>query len=509
MNGHERHVRGKIARRSVGFASCAAGLWCLLAAAPIDAQIPVDELQAMREEMARLRSEVNALKEEVRELKGAGAATPSVASSSAAPAQESSTPPATATTPAPVAEEQPTAAEVLPLLQAQVAEQAQTKVESNSKFPVKLFGMLVSNTFFNSGEAAWLENPILVPPAPTNGLPSGSFTSTLRQSRLGATWDGPTIGPFRTSGLFSVDFYGGVPNFRTGQVMGLPRLLYAYVRLESAHSAIEIGQDQMILAPRNPTSLAALSFPDLYAFGNLYLRAPQIRGEHTFATGERGELLAVGGILAPIGGDFTASSYSFAPPALAGERSRRPALQGRLAWRARPKSSGRAFELGFSGHYGNERYANAEVSSWVAAQAGYPANDIYVNGSISSWAAALDLDAQAGRFGLGGEWYVGKNIDAFGGSLGQLAKSAGGFVEGRWRATSRLDFNTGVGRDRLYDLRLFPALLLGNTAVYANTIFRWTPEFASSLEYRWLSTAPGQGSARHNNHLNLVFVYSF
>ncbi|MGA2629904.1 MAG: hypothetical protein ABSG54_06770 [Terriglobia bacterium] len=291
--------------------------------------------------------------------------------------------------------------------------------------------------------------------------------------------------------------------------MGLPRLVYAYVRLESAHSAIEIGQDQMILAPRNPTSLAAVSFPDLYGFGNLYLRAPQIRGEHTFATGDRGELLAVGGILAPIGGDFTASSYSFAPPVLAGERSRRPALQGRLAWRARPASSDRAFEIGFSGHYGTERYANAEVSSWVQGQAGYPANDIYVNGGISSWAAALDMDARAGRLGLGGEWYVGKNIDAFGGSLGQLAKSAGGFVEGRWRATPRLDFNTGVGRDRLYHLRLFPAILLGNTAIYANTIFHWTPEFASSVEYRWLSTEPGQGSTRHNNHLNLVFVHSF
>jgi hypothetical protein len=79
-----------------------------------------------------------------------------------------------------MAEEQPSPAEVLPLLQAQVAEQAQAKVESNSKFPVRLFGMMVSNTFFNSGEAAWLENPILVPPSPTNGLPSGSFSSTLR-----------------------------------------------------------------------------------------------------------------------------------------------------------------------------------------------------------------------------------------------------------------------------------------------------------------------------------------
>jgi hypothetical protein len=66
-----------------------------------------------------------------------------------------------------------------------------------------------------------------------------------------------------------------------------------------------------------------------------------------------------------------------------------------------------------------------------------------------------------------------------------------------------------VGRDRLFDLNFYPAALAGNTGVYANTIFRWTPEFASSFEYRWLSTMPRQGEARRNNHLNFVLAYSF
>jgi hypothetical protein len=458
----------------------------LLASVPaLRAQTAADEMRAMREEMAHMRQELDALKEEVRRLKGGE---PAAVAAVAAPSQERYAPPAAGVSSAEAVEEQPSPAEALSLLQAQVAEHAQTKVESNSKLPVKIFGTIVANTFFNTGEANWIDSPNIALPPPGSSLPSGSFSMTLRQSRFGAIIDGPAIGSWKSSGLIAVDFFGGVPNFPTGQVMGLPRLLYAFARLEGARTAIEVGQDHMILAPRNPTSLAAMSFPDLYRSGNLYLRVPQARVERSFATGTAGEVHAVVGILAPVAGDFAASSFVFVPPNLAGERSRMPAFQGRLAWRARPQSVDRGLEFGASGHYGREKYAT---------------------GGIPSWAAALDLDAQVGRVGLGGEWYVGKNLDAFGGSLGQLAKSAGGFVEGRLRATSRLEFNTGVGRDRLFDLNFYPAALAGNTGVYANTIFRWTPEFASSFEYRWLSTMPRQGEARRNNHLNFVLAYSF
>src|ERR1051326_1051412 len=47
----------------------------------------------------------------------------------------------------------------VPLIQAQVQEQAQTKVETSSKFPLKLFGTVVSNTFFNTGEPNWPDLP--------------------------------------------------------------------------------------------------------------------------------------------------------------------------------------------------------------------------------------------------------------------------------------------------------------------------------------------------------------
>src|SRR5207244_88215 len=97
----------------------------------------------------------------------------------------------------------------------------------------------------------------------------------------------------------------------TGQVMGLPRLLYGYVRLDGEKIGIEIGQDQMILAPKNPTSLLGTSFPTLYRSGNLYLRAPQIRAERLLASGDFGQIRAVGGIMAPIAGDFGAQGSSY------------------------------------------------------------------------------------------------------------------------------------------------------------------------------------------------------
>src|SRR5262245_41619440 len=193
------------------------------------------ELAALKEEVARLRAEVDA-------LKSAGAV--------------------------------PTAA-ANEMLETQVAELAQVKVESSTKFPLKLFGTLHTSVFANSGNANWLDNPNLVVATPADGH-TGTMSASVRQTRLGFLSDGPTLGSFRTSAVIAMDFFGGIPGFQTGQVMGLPRLLVGFARIENDRTAIEIGQDIMILAPRDPTSLAAFAFPLFFRSGNLYLRVPQV-----------------------------------------------------------------------------------------------------------------------------------------------------------------------------------------------------------------------------------------
>ena len=86
------------------------------------------------------------------------------------------------------------------MLQTQVQELAQVKVESDSRLPIKVFGTILSNTFYNSDEANWLENPNIVNRfGGITGRP-GSFSSTLRQSRIGLAVNGPEVGGAKASG---------------------------------------------------------------------------------------------------------------------------------------------------------------------------------------------------------------------------------------------------------------------------------------------------------------------
>lgn len=480
--GYARSWQGDDMRRAlvIAFLTVITGL----AGPPgVRAQATGDELRELRAEMQRLREEVAALRKELREGRNSPATlTPAVLTT------QSTTQSAPSTTAPPATQDQ--SGPSVEMLQAQLAEHAQTKVESNSRWPVKLFGAIVSNTFFNAGvrgEADWVDNPTIVA-APAGSLPRGSFSSSMRQTRLGAMVSGPDIGGMRSSAVVAVDFFGTIPLFDTGAVLGTPRLLYAYARLEGERTAFQVGQDQMLFAPNNPTSLAAMSFPSFYRSGNLYVRYPQIRVEHTRAIGERGAWIFAAGLIAPLGGAPVVPG-TFPHTNFPGERSMHPAFQGRTAWRVRGSGDG-SFELGASGHAGRIRFAT---------------------GAQESWGFALDFDARAGRFGIGGEAFVGENLAAMGGAVAQFARSAGGFIEARWKASEKLDLNAGFGTDRLFDLgSAFSALRYrANASAFGNFIYRFTPEFETSLEYRWLFTEPLTGVNRHNNHVNLIFVYRF
>ena len=460
---------------------------------PGSAQTVEEQVRQMATELKQLRQELDVVKEELRRVKFQ--AYPVSLASTALPEAlpplpETPLPAAAAPALAQGPPQELTPGEILPLIQAQVQEQAQTKIETNTKFPMRVFGTIASNTFLNTGEPNWLDLGNVIAPVPA-GLPSGSFSSSLRQSRIGAILDGPSIGKMKTSGFLAMDFFGGIPNFQMGQVFGIPRLLYAFVRIEGARTAFQIGQDHVILAPKNPTSLTGMAFPILFRAGNLYLRAPQIRAEQVLASGNLGELRIVGGIVAPVAGDFSTVAYQFVPPNLAGERSRRPAVESRISWGQKPAGPYEEpkWEFGVSGHYSKERY---------------------LTGLRPSKAIAVDFDATVSRFGIGGEFFAGENIDQFGASLAQIARSRGGFGEIRFAAARNLDFNGGYGTDRLYDRFRFTGLTLRRSAsFFANTIYHFTPEIATSLEWRKLQTTPIIGRVRTNNHFDLTFAYSF
>jgi hypothetical protein len=449
---------------------------------------PDAEIAAFREELARLRQELGSLRAEVATLKReVAAATPVAVPAAYAPSPArtvaSDGPSGLFASPAPSQAQPVVTPEALELLRAQVEEQAQSKVESSSRLPLRLSGTVLTNTYVNSGEANWLENPNLVAAPPPGTDNTGTMSATARQSRVGFEIGTIPIGSWQANGLLIFDFFGGVPNFQNGPVMGLPRLVYAFGRLEKGGTAIQVGQDEVLLAPRDPTSLAALSFPLLFRSGNLYLRAPQARFEQKFGSA----WTVATGIVAPIAGDFV-DSYEFAPAPGAGERSKRPAFDGRLAFARGDADAPSEVAVGVSGHYG-WRHRPVELEH--------------------SWAAAVDANARAGRLGVAGEYYTADNAEVFGGGISQPGRASGGWIEGRFAIDPRTDVNGGFGLDRPDDA-IGRVVRTRNRSVFGNVIFRLTPEVATSLEYRWLETEAGLLQVkRTNHHVNAVFAVKF
>jgi hypothetical protein len=459
---------------------CLVGVAALFANGVAAQSRPTDvgqEVAALRAEVERLRAELQELRTLVagdrsqgRERRSEGVRGPS---------DEQATDPASAA-PAPQAVDTQASLEIL---RTQVAEMAQIKVESASRLPVKVFGTILTNVFANSAAPNWLDSPNVVNVPPADGH-EGSFSASLRQTRVGATIDGPTLNGVRASGTLVMDFFGGIPGFATGQVMGLPRLLVAFARFDAQHTAVEVGQDQMIMAPVDPTSLASFAFPALFRSGNLYLRTPQARIEQMFGSHVR----VTGGIVAPIGGDVPGEDYRFVPQAFGGERSRRPGVQARVAGLAGDRETSRYADVGVSGHYGWERRSA---------------------GLRESWASALDFSVRRDWIGAAGEFFVGENADAFGGGTGLDARTRGGWAELQFHPGERLSFAAGAGVDRL---RGDPPPTLPrhrNRSAYGTTIFSFTPEVQASFEYHWLATQPGSGAERRNHHFDWALAYKF
>jgi hypothetical protein len=348
---------------------------------------------------------------------------------------------------------------------------------ASPSLPVRLTGRVVSSSAFNSSDANWIDAPNLV------GLASGgSVTSTLRQSRLGVGIGRSPVGSWAASGALEVDFFGGTPGFATGTVMGLPRLLRAFGRFEHGRTAVHVGQDDVQLAPRDPTSLAALAFPQFFRSGNLFLRAPQLRVEQRVG---RGWTIG-GGVVAPVAGD-AGPTFVFAAPPGGGERSERPAFEGRLAYAGGSADAPSEAQVGVAGHLG-----------WIR-QAGQ---------LTTASGVALDVNLRRGRVGLAGELFAAEELDAFGAGLGQPGRATGGWVEARLAIAPRVSINGGAGLDHRPD-GVGTAGRLRNVSVFGNTIVRLTPAVSTSLEYRWLQTRYGSGRDRPTHHLNAVPALEF
>src|ERR1700676_1106787 len=277
------------------------------------------QVQTLNSQLGDLRMEQERASAEARELRreldlvkaqGAPAANGPLKPYSAPSATESAAQPVSTSSPTPP---QPQTAEDRigkleedqQVMDGKINDQYQTKVESGSKYRLRLSGLVLLNLFEDRGTVDNLDFPeiALSQQSRAPNASAGAFGGTLRQSQIRLQAFVPNVAGARTSADVNLDFAGGFPDAPNGAWMGLVRMRTATVRLDWTNTTIIAGQDRLFFAPLPPTSLATLAIPELSYAGNLWAWTPQVRIEHRIVLSDASSPSIQGGILDNLSGD--------------------------------------------------------------------------------------------------------------------------------------------------------------------------------------------------------------
>jgi hypothetical protein len=432
---------------------------------------PAPDLQTVIERLDRLESENRELREQVRELReqiraGAGLE----------PAQKLE--------------------ERMEVEERRTAELAQVKVEASQRFPIRITGMALVNSFYNSKLNGGLDNPTVASPA--RGIAAGG--ATLRQTIIGLDFHGPeTVWGGTVRGSLFMDFFNGALT----NLDNMLRIRTASIGIEWKTRSLTIAQDKPIFSPRNPNSLAQVGVPPLAGAGNLWWWNPQIRFEQRIRIGDQS------GLAAQIGVFETSEREARVPANFAASLERvRPGLEGRFEFFRKFGDSGR-IEIAPGFH---------TSTTHVAA------------GSVPSRVVSVDwLFRPIRPLELTGFFFTGKNVAHFATSgirqgfsiVGPQnivpVHSRGGWAQLKLIATDRLSFHLMAGQQNDRDSDVRAGLGAGgaaggigkNQAYGANFFYKLAPNVIVSFETLQTRTKYLLLGKRLINHYDLAFAYLF
>ena len=378
------------------------------------------------------------------------------------------------------------------VLNARVEEQRQTKVESRSKFRLKLSGLALFNAFDTRGSVDNLDVPQIAVPR-VAGSPSGGLGATVRQSIIGLTGFGPEIFGARTSADLQMSFYGGLPSGYTATTSGIANLRIARVRFDWENTSAMAGLDTPFFSPNMPSTYLSVAMPGFASAGNLWTYTPTIRVEQRFGgTGSPFKLEA--GVLDPSSNiNYTTNNnLRVASPS---ERSHLPTYAFRVSYER--KSEERPASFGMSGVYSPQEYSGGyRVDGWAG---------------VADWKFGL-----LPRTEVSGQFFTGRGIDGFGGLpenpypiqnpvyynafVAPLLADVGvigGWSQLKYKVNARNEFNVAAGtggrksaalREVLARNFTPPLIPARNEMIFANYIFRPRSDLLFSAEYRRFRT---------------------
>jgi hypothetical protein len=484
------------------------------------------QVQALNSQLVDLRVEQGRMSAEARELRheldlvkaqGAPASTGVINTYSALPPKENMAQPASAQfpqMPQPQTSEDRLSKleEDQEVLEGKINDQYQTKVESGSKYRLRLSGIVLLNLFENRGTVDNLDFPEVAETRQANepNASPGTFGGTLRQSQIRLQAFGPDVAGARTSADINLDFAGGFPDAPNGAWMGLVRMRTATMRLDWTNTSIVAGQDRLFFAPLAPTSLATLAVPELSYAGNLWAWMPQVRIEHRIVLSDTSSVSIQGGILDNLTGDTPPDQFDRYPSW--GEQSGQPAYAALVSWSHH--MFGQDFIVGAGGYYGRQNW-------------GFDRN-------VDGWAGIADLTLPIGkRLELTGAFYRGRALAGFGGGIGQSVllngsfmdpattirglDSMGGWAQLKFKIKSNFEINGALGVDNPFagELRrynantIYPGSYTRNLSPLVNFIYQIRSDILFSAEYRYLNSSVLDSGSFGANHITLSLGYIF
>ncbi len=375
--------------------------------------------------------------------------------------------------------------ETLAVEERRTAEMAQTKVEAANRFPIRVTGMALFNTYWNTS-AGTSDYPTSVP---LSGRERGG--ATIRQSIVGLDFQGPrTFWDGKVRGSLNMDFYAG-----TGTSLNqLFRVRTGSIEVDWKTRSFMVGQEKPIIAPRDPSSIAMVGVSPLTGAGNLWLWQPQARVEQRFNFTESTTLRAQLGVYQT--SESSAQTPAAYQPSLAGER---PALQGRFEL-AHALGESRRIEVAPGFH----------TSSTHVAFTSVPSNAFSLDWFANPWS----------RLEFSGAFFSGQNLANLGTGLRQgftirgpgdviPVHSRGGWAQLAFIATPRLTFHFFGGQQDDRDADLLIGGIAKNQAYGGNFFFRLAPNVIASFEAtQYRTTYIGSGN-RLNRHYDLALAYLF
>jgi hypothetical protein len=403
----------------------------------------------------------------------------------------------------------------------EIATQEQTKVESESKYPVKITGLLLMSGFKNTAGVDLASNPSVATGGP------GSAGATVRQTILGIDARGPHIFGASSFADLRVDMFGNPATATTPSTIysGYYTTNSSFVRLRTAHAGLywdrtelSFALDRPLLSPDSPTSLTATALPALAWSGNLWTWNPQVVIAQTLARrGTAGfelqaALIDVGDAPLTPAVAPTATPQPSAPTSA--EQSSKPGVEARIAYGGPDHDDGRA-------HIGLGGFFAPHFSS--------------LGRNFDSWAGTMDAriplmahlefsgnfyrGAALGGLGAGGykDFAYAPNPNT-GGYYFKPLDDVGGWAQLKATASERLQFNAAFGLDNVIAGELRHYYVEGGSATQnlarnrtytGNVIYSPSAYLLFSLEYRHLESAPIEGLPNASNIIGLGAGYKF